>query len=110
MKKNEVRVLMMHTFRIEKRISNEKILQKTHEVYLLRLFLQRLFKYTTTQKRSRHSTDTVSEFYAEAPQATASEGLAQGPYVAARVGFEPATLRTKGVKSTNTPLCPKLCV
>src|SRR6218665_2791378 len=32
---------------------------------------------------------------------TASEGLAQGPYVAARAGFEPATLRTKGVESTN---------
>src|SRR6218665_3207950 len=41
-------------------------------------------KSTTTQRRCRHSTDTVSEFHAEAPQATASEGLAQGPYVAAR--------------------------
>jgi len=30
-------------------------------------------------------TDIVSKFHAEAPQATASEGLAQGPY---------ATLRT----------------
>src|SRR6218665_1331470 len=36
--------------------------------------------------------------------ATASEGLAQGPYVAARAGFEPTTLRTKGVESTNEPL------
>ena len=27
-------------------------------------------------------------------QATMSEGLAQGPYVAARGGFEPATFRT----------------
>ena len=34
--------------------------------------------------------------HAEAPQATASEGLAHGPYVAARAGFEPATHRTKG--------------
>jgi len=34
----------------------------------------------------------VSEFYAEAPQATASEELAQGPYVASRAGFEPTTL------------------
>jgi len=33
----------------------------------------------------------VSEFQAEAPQATASEGLAQSPYVAVRAGFEPAT-------------------
>jgi len=44
--------------------------------------------------------DTVSEFHAEAPQATASEGLVQGPYVAARAGFNPMTLRTKGDEST----------
>jgi len=34
-------------------------------------------------------TDTVSEFHAEAPQATASEGLVQGPYVTARAELEP---------------------
>ena len=39
-------------------------------------------------------------FHAKAPQATESEGFAQGPYVAARVVFEPTTLRTKGVDST----------
>ena len=34
-----------------------------------------------------------------------SEGLAQGPYVAARVGFEPATLRTQCSFQTRlTPL------
>src|SRR6218665_4010911 len=43
------------------------------------IFLERLFKSTTTQRRSRHSTDTVSEFPAKAPQETANEGLAQGP-------------------------------
>ena len=53
--------------------------------------------------RSRHNTDSVSEFYTEAPHATASEGLAQGPYLAARAGFEPMTLQTKGVESTNVP-------
>ena len=52
------------------------------------------------------STDTVSEFHAKAPQATASEGLAQGPYMAAIVGFEPTTLQTKGVDSTNEPPHP----
>ena len=51
--------------------------------------------------------DTVPQFHAKAPQATASEGLAQGSYVAARVGFEPVTLRMKGVESTNAP--PRLC-
>ena len=105
-------------------------------------------QFTTTQRRSRHSMDTASEFHAKAPvvkfdytsivetryqvtyyshylmrsqikslrfavcpriveltlvapQATASEGLAQGPYVTARVGFEPTILRTKGAESTN---------
>ena len=41
-----------------------------------------------------------------APQATVSEGLAQGPYVAAR--FEPMTLQTKGYESTNEPPCPTI--
>jgi len=35
-------------------------------------------------------------------KATVSEGLAQGPYVAARVVFQPATLRTQG--TPNLPL------
>jgi len=35
-----------------------------------------------------------------------SEGLARGPYVAARAGVEFMTLRTKGVDSTNAPHTP----
>ena len=35
--------------------------------------------------------------------ATTSEGLAQGPYKAARVGFEPTTFRTEGTKTTTQP-------
>src|SRR6218665_1979539 len=54
-------------------------------------------------------TNTVSEFHAEAPLAAASEGFAQGPYVAARAGFEPMTLRTKGDESTNKPPRPTHC-
>ena len=50
--------------------------------------------------------DTVPEFHAEAPQATVSEGLAQGPYVAARMGLEPTTLRTKRIESTKVPPRP----
>jgi len=42
----------------------------------------------------------------EAPHATASEGLDQGPYVAARAGFKPTTLRSKGVESNNGPQRP----
>jgi len=43
----------------------------------------------------------VSAFHTEVSQQIVSEGLAQGPYVAAR-----ATLRTKGVESTNEPSRP----
>ena len=48
------------------------------------------------------------EFDGEAPQTTESEGLAQSPCVAARAGFKPSTLRTRGDESTSeihTPLC-----
>ena len=41
-----------------------------------------------------------------APQATASEVLSQVPCVAARARFEPTTIRTKGVESTNEPPHP----
>src|SRR6218665_2166485 len=54
---------------------------------------------------------SVPEFHAEAPQATVSKGLAQDPYVAARAGVKPKTLRTKGVDSTKVPPHPTLsCV
>src|SRR6218665_1127801 len=39
----------------------------------------------------------------KSPQTTVSEGFAQGPYVPARVGFEPVTLRTEGTELTNEP-------
>src|SRR6218665_549625 len=43
-------------------------------------------------------------FHADALQATASKGLAQTPYVAARARFATAILRSKGIDSTNAPL------
>jgi len=48
----------------------------------------------------------VPEFHVNAPQATVSEELAQGPYVVATAGVEPVTLRTKGVDSSNAPSRP----
>src|SRR6218665_1991478 len=42
------------------------------------------------------------------PQATASKGLAQGSCVAARTGFEPWTLRSTAIKSTNKPPRPTM--
>ena len=50
----------------------------------------------------------MPQFHAKAPQATVSEGLAQGPYMAARAEVEPMTLRTKGVDSTNVPYMPHI--
>ena len=59
------------------------------------------------QKRSRPQQLTLCRsLHAEALQATASEGLAQGPYVASRAGFEHTTLRFKGIDSTNVPPRP----
>ena len=49
--------------------------------------LEALLTTALTLCRSQHT---------KALQATVSEGLAQGPYMAAKVGFEPATLRTEG--------------
>src|SRR6218665_2054364 len=59
------------------------------------------------QKRSRPQQLTLCRsLHAEALQVIAGKGLAQGPYMAARAGFEPTTLRSNGVASTNAPPCP----
>src|SRR6218665_545972 len=55
-----------------------------------------------------HSTDTVSEFHAKAPQATAGKGLSQGPYVTTRAVVEPTTLRLKVIASTKAPPHPTI--
>src|SRR6218665_577062 len=39
-------------------------------------------------------------------QATTSEGLAQGPYLATRMGFEPATFRIEGTDNPTEPPRP----
>ena len=48
--------------------------------------------------------DAVLEFHTEAPQATTSEELDQGPYVAGRVGFEPATLLIFSTQMSTKPI------
>ena len=59
------------------------------------------------QKRSRPQQLTLwRSLHADALQATVSEGLAQGPYMAARAGFETKTLRSKGIDPTNAPPGP----
>src|SRR6218665_4199015 len=58
------------------------------------------------QKRSRPQQSTLCRsLHAEALQAIAGKGPAQGPYMAAKAGFEPTTLRSNGVASTNAPPC-----
>ena len=54
----------------------------------------------------RNAPDYIIDTLSELPQATVSEGPAQGPYVAARVGFKPETLRTQGTELTTEPLRP----
>ena len=59
------------------------------------------------QKCSRPQQLTLfRSLHAEALQAIAGKGLVEGPYMAARAGFEPTTLRSNGVVSTNAPPCP----
>src|SRR6218665_1696316 len=61
------------------------------------------------QKHSRpQQLKLCRSLHDEALQATASEGLAQGPYVAARAGLELATLQSKGIDSSNAPPRPKI--
>src|SRR6218665_2891117 len=50
-----------------------------------------------------YSTDTASEFHAEAHRQLAH---AQCPYMAARAGVEHTTLRLRVFASTNAPPCP----
>src|SRR6218665_1414965 len=68
-------------------------------LHVTSLFIQAM-SVAPLQALNTQYTD-VSKFEAEAPQATASEGLAQGPYVTAKTGLKPTTFQTKGVQSTN---------
>jgi len=71
-------------------------------IRLFRLFLWPLFNVQQTSSpllrgtpdTARKRCRTLSEFHTEAPQAAARDGLAQGLYVTARVGFKPPTLTT----------------
>src|SRR6218665_3041991 len=66
-----------------------------------------LFTASAFHKRPQPQQLTLCRsLHAEALRATASKGLAQGPYMVDRVGFVPTTLRSKGITSTNAPPCP----
>src|SRR6218665_3057477 len=70
------------------------------------LFLKRLSKSTTTQRHSRLQHLYCIGVSRRSAQATVCKGFAQGPYVAARAGVEPTTLRLKVIHSTNVPPRP----
>src|SRR6218665_2989290 len=61
---------------------------------------------TTTQRRSRLQHGYCIGVLRRSAQATAGKGLAQGPYVTARAGVEPTTLRLRVIASTNAPSRP----
>src|SRR6218665_1718529 len=55
--------------------------QWENDIHSFGIFIQRLFKSTTTQRRSQPQQWTLCRsLHAEALQATVSEGLAQGPW------------------------------
>ena len=91
--------------------SNNTMSRETNRANLfIHSFIQDIF-IAALQVHSRnnsYNTNTMSEYHAKAPQATTSGGLAQGPFVAIRAGYEPTALRTKGDKSTNEPPCPTI--
>src|SRR6218665_1389856 len=72
-------------------------------IHSFRPFLKHPFKSSTTQRLSRLQHGYCIGVSRRSAQATASKGLAQGPYMAARAGVEPTTLRLKVIVSTNAP-------
>ena len=69
-----------------------------------------LLKSSTTQRRSRLQHGYCIGVSRRSAQATAGKGLAQGPYMAARAGVEPTTLRLRVIASSNAPPCPTCLV
>src|SRR6218665_1994603 len=63
---------------------------------------------TTTQRCSRLQHRYCIGVSRQSAQATVSEKLAQGPYVAARARVEPTTLRLRVIDLTNAPPPPTL--
>src|SRR6218665_1036261 len=57
----------------------------------------------TTARISKSQNIGVSR---RSAQATVGKGLSQGPYVTARAGVEPTTLRLKVIDSTKAPSLP----
>ena len=77
----------------------------------IRPFLERPFKSSTTQRHSRLQHGYCIGVSRRSAQATEGKGLAQGPYMAARAGVEPTTLRLKAIDSPRHHHVPRIaCV
>src|SRR6218665_2419470 len=72
----------------------------------IRSFLLRPFKSSTTQRRSRLQHEYCIGVSRRSALANVGKGLAQGPYIVARAGVEPTTLRLKAIDSNKSPPCP----
>src|SRR6218665_553663 len=79
-------------------------------IHSFRPFLKHPFKSSTTQRLSRLQHGYCIGVSRRSAQATASKELAQGPYMAARAGGEPATLQLKAIDSTKAPPCPIIII
>src|SRR6218665_1331354 len=87
----------------------------THTNYTYRIIMIMIIDHfysatssTTTQRRSRLHHGYYIGVSRRSAQATVGKGLAQGPYVTARAGVEPTTLRLKVIASTNAPSPPSI--
>src|SRR6218665_37223 len=90
---------------VKDRPKNVREVFHDHAVYS---FIQSGYFYSASSsplplRDARYSTDTMSEFRAEAHRQLRVKDLPNYYYVAARARFKPATLRTKGAESTNEP-------
>jgi len=74
--------------------------------FILVISIVTLQVHYTTQRRSRLQHGYCIGVSRRSAQATVSKGLDQGPYVAARVGVEPTTLRLRVIDLTNAPPRP----
>ena len=74
---------------------------RTHTFNILKIRTTLLFNSTTTQRHARHSTDTVSEFHAKTPEATASEEMPKVPTWRLE---RDSNLRFFGRKAWNLPM------
>src|SRR6218665_2503756 len=66
-------------------------------------------RYNTMQLQESNLAARQPQDATSVIQATTGEGLAQGPYVAARGGVEPTTFRTKGTDNLQPTTPTKVC-